>query len=79
MSSASPNILYRLLLYDITYVFPPETYKTVGCLIPVTKRPISTCAIQWLIPTIGISWIKDNVLATSAPYYKGGPIPGPLV
>jgi len=30
ISIASPNILYLLLQYAITYVLPPLTYKTVG-------------------------------------------------
>lgn len=60
-------------------MLPPLTYKTVGCSHPVANLPISIWATQWLTPTIGILCNKLNVLATNAPTYKGGPIPGPLV
>lgn len=40
ISKAYPNILYRFAEYAIIWVFPPLTYKTVGCFIPVANLPI---------------------------------------
>ena len=51
MSIVSPNILYLPSAYAITCVLPPLTYNTTGSTAPVTQRPISMCATQWLTPT----------------------------
>ena len=58
-----------------TCVLPPLTYSATGSLAPVTMRPISMCATQWLTPTSGFFHICDSIRATTA-HTRSGPAGG---
>ena len=60
MSMVSPNILYLPSAYAITCVLPPLTYNTTGSTAPVTQRPISMCATQWLTPTTCVRRVSEH-------------------
>lgn len=79
ISMVSPKRLYLSSLYAMTCVLPPETYNTTGSTAPVTARPISMCAMQWLTLTSGFPQRSDRARAAAAATWSDAPMPGPLV
>ncbi|OPY30824.1 MAG: hypothetical protein A4E31_00203 [Methanomassiliicoccales archaeon PtaU1.Bin030] len=77
MSKVSPKMRKRPLVNDITWVLPPDAYRSTGSVHSVLATPTSRWAMQWLTPRIGRSRDMAKARAAVATVRRHGPNPGP--